>query len=368
MLKLLNVDAEGERALRIVSYFDQLTQHRPDFGAVVRSTAILADCTAGLLIPGTGALFRFNEEGESLPPDPQASISTFTDLETFDSTTSAGRVWLERLEGPRTLDDFILERMALTVAGVIERRNRNHNLDSASGLADPALAELLVNDRANEEERSRAARLMGFEHDRQIQIAAISSSGLSALPPHELGRRLQQAWSARVEVVQMSTNISMAIAVVTSTPVGWTGVGLDIRAALGSPVDLLNAPRAWSEARSALRFAGLGSSWPQLMQIDMVGAVGMLAGVDPTLLKAHPDVRAIQAYSESSSGQENLAILEVYLHAESLRAAARSLNFHHSSLQMRISKLEKELAMPLQTGIQRYRAATAVLMWQLSNR
>ena len=367
MLKLLNVDAEGERALRVVSYFDQLNLHRPDFSAVVRSTAILADCTAGLRMAGSGAVFRFDENGQTLPPIDDASMSSFADIENPDSAGSAARVWLERGDEPRTLDDFILERMAMTVAGVIERRNRSYNVDSASGLADPALAELLVNDRANEEERSRAARLMGLEHDRQIQIAAIASPSTTTTSPSELSSRLQLAWGVRVQVVQMSANLSMAIAVLASAPVEWTDIELDTRAALGHPVGLLDAPRAWSEARTALRFAGLGSSWPQLMKTDMVGAVGILAGLDTLVLKTHPDVRAVQNLADAAGGKENLAILEVYLHSESLRSAARTLHFHHSSLQMRVLKMEKDLSMSLRTGMDKYRVATALLMWQLSN-
>ncbi len=145
MLKLLSVDAPGERALRVVAYFDQLGANRPDLDAIVRATALIADCTAGLELRDRGLLLRYSPEGGQLTgagtPTEQVAFST--------DSGEHGSVWLERQGAPLELDEFIVERFALTAALVVARARPSGDLESAHGFADPALAQLLVNERAS---------------------------------------------------------------------------------------------------------------------------------------------------------------------------------------------------------------------------
>ena len=82
-------------------------------------------------------------------------------------------------------------------------------------------------------------------------------------------------------------------------------------------------------------------------------------------LNAHPDVRRMARLAATPGGDEALTALDYFLHAESLRSAARAANFHHSSLQSRISRISKVLEMDLKTSNGRERAAIALLLWRV---
>ena len=130
-------------------------------------------------------------------------------------------------------------------------------------------------------------------------------------------------------------------------------------------VDVVDAPSSWAGARQALRFAGLGAAWPRFLRSEKVGALALLLALDPQTVSADHDVRAIQDLSRSPGGDDAVQILDHVLHAESLRSAARDANFHHSSLQSRVHRIEAVLGMDLRDGLGRQRAAQALLLWQL---
>lgn len=366
MLKLLNVDAAGERALRVVSYFDQLLVHQPTLESVVRASAILADCPVGLSLPGVGLRLRFSPEGLELgdgaPREGNAQLS----IEGADNRDD-GLAWLER-EGARgDLDDFILERMALTVASVLVRSVPLADIDFATGLSDPALAQLLINEKANEAERSRAARLMGIDQSSRIQLVAVQSDFFLPLHVEQLAATLRTAWKRQVFAAQMSKDVVIVISLGRDA-VDWNTVSVDGRAASSEVVDVLQAPDAWRQARVALRFAGLGSAWPRQLDAGRVGVLGALSALDPALVRADPDVRRIEALAAATGGAESLRILDIVLQSDTLRSAAREANFHHSSIQSRLATIEKRYGLSVRTGIDRQRIATALLLWQLIQR
>jgi hypothetical protein len=364
MLKLLNVDAEGERALRVVSYFDQLMMHHPDLESVVRSTAILADCTAGIRLPESGLVFRINADGVSLPATGVFAPSSSVDVPFNEDAATAGFAWLEREGAGGDLDEFILERMGLIAASVIQRSSFSRDFDYASGFSDPALAQLLVNERASEAERSRAARLMGLDHSSPVQIVAWAPEPTTSSDLEASVDALREVWKRQIHLAQISTDLAIAI-VVTRESVKWTGAELGGRACSGSIVEAINAPQSWRQAREGLRFAGIGTAWPRLLESTSVGSLRLLALLDPAAVNADRDVERIQALWESPGGAESIQILDYFLHSESVRSAAREANFHHSSVQNRLGRLEAALTINLKSGGGRQRAAHSLLLWQL---
>jgi hypothetical protein len=364
MLKLLNVDAAGERALRVVSYFDQLLLHHPDLESVVRSTAILADCVAGIRLPNNGRTFRINADGDSLSPNDSFVPSATVALPASDDTSLPGHAWLEREGAGGDLDEFILERMALIAAGVIQRSSYNRDFDYASGFSDPALAQLLVNERASEAERSRAARLMGLDHSSPVQIIAWASPLTADADLEASIGALRESWQRQVHLAQLSNDLAIAI-VVTREPIQWSDSGLPGRACAGSIVEAVNAPKSWREAREGLRFAGIGTAWPRLLNSTTIGSLRMLASLDPAMVNSDPDVERIQSLWDANGGAESIQMLDFFLHSESVRSAAREANFHHSSMQNRLGRIEKAISINLKSGDGRQRASHALLLWQL---
>lgn len=366
MLKLLNVDAAGERALRVVSYFDQLLVHQPNLESVVRASAILADCPVGLSLPGIGLRLRFSPEGLELGDGAPHEGSAQVEVEGAEGR-EGGLVWLERGGARGDLDDFILERMALTVSSVLLRSVPLADIDFATGLSDPALAQLLVNEKANEAERSRAARLMGVDQSSRIQLVAVHSDFSGPAQVEQLALALRTAWQRPVFAAQMSKDVVIVVAIGRDA-VQWDSVGIEGRAASSAVVDVLEAPEAWRQARTALRFAGLGSAWPKQLDSASVGTLSVLASLDPAIVRADPDVRRIEALAASTGGSESIRILDIVLHSDTLRSAAREANFHHSSIQSRLASIEKRHQLSLRTGTDRQRLSTALLLWQLSQR
>jgi hypothetical protein len=364
MLKLLNVDAAGERALRVVSYFDQLLVHQPNLESVVRASAILADCPVGLVLPRIGLRLRFGPDGIELGAGAPPADSNQLAIDGPDDR-EGGLVWLEREGSHGDLDDFILERMALTVAGVLMRSAPLVDVDLATGLSDPALAQLLVNEKANEAERSRAARLMGIDQSSHIQLVAVQSDFSRPSYVERLAADLRAGWKRQAFAAQMSKDVVIVVAI-GRDPVSWDAVSVEGRAASSGVVEVLEAPEAWRQARVALRFAGLGSAWPNQLDAAQVGVLSVLPAIDPAAVRADPDVRRIESLAAAPGGAESIRILDIVLHSETLRSAAREANFHHSSIQSRLAGIEKRYGLTLRTGRDRQRLSTALLLWQLN--
>jgi hypothetical protein len=360
MVKLLNVDTPGERALRVVAYFDQLVSNTPDLDAVVRATAVLADCPAGVELPSRGLSMRYSSEGAPLT-GPAAHVSQHAAIDAGSS--ERGTLWLERGDAGYELDEFILERFALTVAAVLARQRPTSGADAASGMSDPALAQLLVNARSTEAERSRAARLIGLQPASSIQLIAVESTELT--PQDLTDRPLRAAWQRPVHIAALSRHLSLVIAV-GSDPVDWaTAHGIEGRAASGPVVDILGAPQSWVVARETLRFAGATSSWPRLLDANQLGVVRLIGSLDPAVVADNPDVLHLERLASGAQGTEAINILDHYLHADSLRSAARAANFHHSSLQSKITRIGQSLEIDLRSAAGRERATLGLLLWKI---
>jgi hypothetical protein len=359
MLKLLNVDAAGERALRVVAYFDQLVANNADLEAAVRATAIIADCPAGLELRDRGLVVRYNTEGVRLSGAAAPSRTAPLAAEGREP----GAVWIER-DGPdRELDEFIVERFALTASAVLVRERPPSELEYATGFSDPALAQLLVNERASEAERSRAARLIGLHASSTVQLLALEPGPGDDLA--SLTASLRASWDRPLYVAELSRHLALAV-VVTRQPVPWGETSFEGRAASGPVVELLDAPRSWAAARQTLRFAGAGSTWPAALHSEELGVIRLLGTIDPAAAAGDADVAQVERLASGPNGAESIVLLDHFLHADSLRSAAREVNFHHSSLQTRVTKIGATLGIDLKTPGGRERASLALLLWRLS--
>jgi hypothetical protein len=72
LLRLSAVDADAEAAVRVIAYFDALLEHRATLADLVRATAALAECPAGLERVGQPTI-RFRPNGLPLDHPPANS-------------------------------------------------------------------------------------------------------------------------------------------------------------------------------------------------------------------------------------------------------------------------------------------------------
>ncbi|MGI5126381.1 PucR family transcriptional regulator [Pseudonocardia sp. CA-107938] len=337
LLRLSALDVGAETAVRVIAYFDNLIEFRAGPAELVRATAALAECPAGMERPGT-PLLRFAPDGTPVtgPAEPAGAL----DL------TGGGRVWLERPGGPGPFDDLVLERFAIA-ARLLG--------GPAAHLADPALVELVLSEREASEDRVRALRLLGVDPAAPLRVLAVAAPEPRAAAVELLGR----AAPLRVAVID-----GLAAALVSASGPGELHPAAGVRVGIGGATAGGTAHRSWTQARHAVRFAVAGGP-DAVAAYDALGVVALLAELPRERLLAQPDVVALSALAGTPSGVLDVTTLETFCRTGSLRQAAAQLHLHHSSVAARLAHVEQALGVRLDEPDGRFRARLAVLALRL---
>jgi sugar diacid utilization regulator len=136
---------------------------------------------------------------------------------------------------------------------------------------------------------------------------------------------------------------------------------------VGPAVPVLDLPRSWAEARTALRFTADGTPQdpgPQVVYADELGGVALLADLVTPGAEPPSDVQALEAAAANAPWL--LATLHAVASTTSLRAAAGEINVHHSTLQERLTHAEHLLDWPVRTPQGRLRLQLALAMRHLA--
>ncbi|MGW6915097.1 helix-turn-helix domain-containing protein [Kitasatospora sp. NPDC054939] len=336
-VRLSGLDSYVDGAIRIIAFYDTLMRRRVDLSALVRASAGLAECAAGIRLHGTGRVIRFAPDGRS-PSGPEVPASTTTPVVLDEE--EIGAVWLERPGAPTALDDVLLDRLAIAAATAVERYG-----PARTTMADPALVELAIGADTDEAARARALRLLGFAADRSVQVVAVRSE----LPLDRIGalvcpgRPVKAAPLAGVGVL-----LAGAVDETRFPPGARAGIG-----AAESP------DRSWQQARTALRFTTGGRP---VVRFDGLGSLALLARVPADGLRENADVAAI---ARIAAGPDELETLEAYCATGSLRRAADLLHLHHSSVSRRLDQIARTLGFELTEPIGLVRATLALNAWRL---
>lgn len=362
LLRLSSLDSDAEAAVRVITAFDALVEHRASTAALVRVAAGLAECTAGICLP-TGMQIRIRSDGTFAPAKDPVVESDAVDL------GGGARIWLERPGQPASLDEVILERFAITARLLVEPRGHESSVSST----DPGLIELVLGQRESVEDRARALRLLGFQAAEAIRAVAMTSRNTAvtaALSASPLDGR-----TVRAAVIDGVVGTLLPAALCPSELTEKVQAvlrrkGLDIddlTIGVGTPVDGLQARTSWLQARTALRFADVEAPCsPQLIDYSSLGPLALLAEVPTERLRADPDVVALRSLAETASGAAELATLAVYCCTGSLRATARAMHLHHSSVSARLAHIEQALNLDLRQPESFIRARLALTAHQLA--
>jgi hypothetical protein len=337
--RLSQLDPEAEGALRIVMFYDTLMRRRVELPALARASAGLAECVAGIRLYGTGKVIRVSPDGmtASAPARPASSTAPIT----LDDEEIGG-VWLERPGPPFSLDQLLLDRLAIAAASVVDKYG-----PARTTMADPALVELVISADSDEAARDRALRLLGFAASLPIRVIAVRSQlsldrvGSMVCP----GRPVKTASVAGVGVI-LATSLDPA-----RFPEG-------VRAGIGAAE---RPDRSWHEARTALRFT---TGRQPVVHYRDLGLVALLAQVPQDAARDNADVVAIARMARSP---EDLDTLDVYCATGSVRRAADHLHLHHSSVARRLEQLGRSLGLDLTEPDGLIRARLALTAWRLLN-
>jgi hypothetical protein len=335
--RLSHLDSHVEGALRVVMVYDTLMRRRVDLPALARASAGLAECVAGLRLHGTGQAIRFSPDGREASEKPGSASTSVT--VTLDDE-EIGTVWLERPGPPGPLDDVLLDRLAIAAAAVVERYG-----PARTTMADPALVELVISSGSDDVARSRALRLLGFAADAPLHVVAVRS----ARPLDRIGALICPARPVKAAPLG-------DVGVILATTVDKARFPDGVRAGVGAA----DSPdRAWSEARTALRFTT--PRRPVVHHADL-GALALLAQVPEQVARDNPDVAAI---ARLATDPDDLETLDAYCATGSHRRAAELLHLHHSSVTRRLDHLGKALRIDLTEPTGLTRARLALTAWRL---
>ncbi|MET9788747.1 helix-turn-helix domain-containing protein [Streptomyces canus] len=321
--RLTALDPDAGAAVRVIAYFDRLSEARAGLEALVRGAAVLAGVPARLVDAERRVRVRVEADGtrrdSGVPPDPGWPTTAL-------APHGTAALWLERAEAaPSVVDAVILERAAGAVRLVLDRTRGRAPVD------DPALVETVLDATAPEAARSHAARGLGLE----------PTASARALAPLD----------GRPRIVAGRADAAL--------PAGRVGVG--------PAVPVLDLPRSWADARTALRFTAEGTAQdpgPKIVYADELGGVALLADLVAPGAEPPPDVRALEAAGAATPWL--LGTLHAVVSTASLRAAAAEINVHHSTLQDRLSHAEHLLGWPLRTPQGRLRLQLALTMRHLA--
>jgi hypothetical protein len=341
--------------LRVIEVFDALLEHGADLDTILRRTALLAGCSAGVRTADGTIDKAVDPQGvETGEPRGPGALTR--------SLVSGDEVWLGRPKGGAPLDELLLQRFAITcVAALRELRS------SLPKFGDPALVELAVSETAGDAERSRALSLLGYTPSASLRVLA------AAGPERDVHRVVERLGGAagrvyvvgfgRVHVVTMPREIPEELTI----PVG-------TRIAVGPALAGLEAPRSWREARAALRFAvpSAHDSAPYsleeaaIVDVGRLGCFNLLARyVTSDAIAEAAEVDVLDTLAAAPGGAEMLRTLEAVAATESLRRAAAILHIHHNSVRHRVTRAERMLDFDVTAPYGRVRLMLALVLRRL---
>jgi hypothetical protein len=180
-----------------------------------------------------------------------------------------------------------------------------------------------------------------------------------------------RAVSTTVHTTAVS-DVAAVLAEEPAVPDRWD-VPVGARLAWSRPFPAAEAPAAWREARTALRFSvpsthARGPYSDQegvVVPADRVGAFAVLAErLTAEDIARNADVLALDRIV-LQEGNDTVPILEAVAATESLRRAAANVHLHHNSVATRVQRSERILGFPVTEPYGRARLLVALVLRRL---
>jgi hypothetical protein len=328
LLRLSGLDADAENAVRVIGFFDRLITERASLDVLVRSTARLADCPAGVHAPAQGLALRAEPDADVTASGRLPASAAVRPLE------GGVVVWVAREGAPTPLDDILLERFAIATAVLLE-----HTSVPLPALGDPALVELVLSEGVGTAERSRALHLLGLGTTARLRVLAATGADLA-------GR---------------AATFGDVRAVLTADGPGTPPPGA--RIGVGPAVPAPELARSWRAARTALRFTAEAEP---VVWWDRLGSLAALAGtLGPADLAEFPDIQALDRLAADTHGDDILAALTALCATGSARKAAAVLHRHHSTMPARLARAGTVLGFDVDSPAGRFRLHLALMLRRL---
>jgi hypothetical protein len=324
-LSALDPDAGG--AVRVISVFDRLAAESDGPTALLAATAAFTEGAVGLTV-----------ERHVLA---RAGTAGVVDRCAIHPVQGGGTVWLERRGPASPLDELVLERLAAAARIVLDR---GHWRDAGRWV------ESFLREHLDPAERRRAVEQLGLRLGTPVRLLAVNGADPSV------------SWGPRAAVADIPDE-ALAVVLPENDPVpAPPGAAIGV----GDVVPAAEAYRSWAQARIALRFCGspVAGEGPTLHRDlgDLVHLTGLIVAGGPSL----SDVAALDRLADARGGEGMLDVLATYCRSGSVRAAASELHLHHSSVDSRVDRAERELGFAVRDGIGRTRLHLALVLRHLA--
>jgi hypothetical protein len=358
-VRLAALDADAGAALRVIAYFDGLTENKAGLQAIVRGAAVLAGCPARLDDVSRRVHVRVDPAGNAAPdPTPPDQSWMRTELVPDGSAT----LHLERTGEPGPVEAMILERAAGAARAVLDRTR------GRAPSTDPALVELIVDPSAPSDVRRQAAVTLKLgESTRYRAVARPIGPLLLDAETADAADAVDPPARAGVGPAVAAPGRAGSGSAVAAAP-GRAGAGSAVvtlgRAGVGPAVAPSELPVSYAAARVALRFAADGTAedpGPAVVRYEELGGLVLLAEMPDSA--DVPDLRALE--HAIAAGPWVLSTLHAFADAASLRGAATALRLHHSTFQDRIAQAEHLLGWPVRDPHGRLRLQLALAIRRL---
>ncbi|MFE3543166.1 PucR family transcriptional regulator [Nocardia sp. NPDC059177] len=344
--------------LRVVEYFDDLAESDANADTVLRAAAALAECPAGARWP-SGTVIRYDAAGRLLAAAPPPAAAFGSDPQ----------VWLERAGTVRAFDEVLVARLRHCL-----RVTARRGAAGPTGLADPALLEVVLSEEQRRADRVRALRLLGVDPARPICLLAVSGPGTAAavriiaervalVRSTVLGTTtavlVQDCGSCRELSDVLDTAVVQAFPAARRPAEGpWVGMGEQLPA--------LAAATSWEQARRALRFAS--STWHgrRVVAFERLGALALLGELPLERLLGAPDVVRLNDFASTEAGALAVDTLEAFCVFGSLRRTAEELHLHHSTVAARIGQVEAVMGWQMSEALDRFMATLSLMMRRIA--
>ena len=136
---------------------------------------------------------------------------------------------------------------------------------------------------------------------------------------------------------------------------------MPLRCGIGLPTMPAEAARSWTTALLALRMTHQGEA---VVDASALGSFLLLAEAADNAPPG-PDVLAVQRLVDHDPTV--LDQLEVFVHAESIRAAALAARVHHSTMQARVADLGDRMGFDIRGRDGRLRLTLALRLYRLAS-
>ncbi|MFI7015164.1 helix-turn-helix domain-containing protein [Streptomyces sp. NPDC050164] len=429
--RLTALDPDAGAAVRVIAYFDRLAESRAGVEALVRGAAVLAGCPARLVDPERRVHVRVEPDGTrrdtEAPPDPTWPSARLTPngtaalwleragvasdvVDTGRAGAASGAVNADpggSAPGNMNADharaaSHAVDTHRAGLAHDVEHTGRTEAApDAANTDRDETAPRMLDTDRAGAASSRMAdadrtgtpSRMVGGGHARvapsvvdavileraagAIRLVLDRTRGRAPAYDPALVETLLDGTAPEPARLHAARRLGLdptvparALAPLNDRPrvvPDGAEAGTVGRLGVGPAVPVLELPRSWAEARTALRFTAEGTPQdpgPRVVYADELGGIALLADLVVPGAEPPPDVRALETAAATTPWLA--ATLHAVASTASLRAAASEINVHHSTLQDRLAHAEHLLGWPVRTPQGRLRLQLALAMRHLA--